>query len=76
MLTKKQHLMEFLWSTFSGLTNYWRPLHEKIVCHQARQKGARRGSLHGVNDRLSTFLTLYGGKIALVQKSLLAIIVN
>ena len=42
-----------------------RPLHEKIVCHQARQKGAQRGSLHGVNNRL----TQYGGKIALVQRS-------
>ena len=48
-----------------------RPLHEKIVCHQAKQKGAQtqRGSLHGVNDRLSTFLTQYGGKIALAQRS-------
>ena len=52
-----------------------RPLHEKIVCHQARQKGAQtqRGSLHGVNDRLSTFLTQYGGKIALVQRSLIVL---
>ena len=24
---------------------------EVSVCHQARQKGAQRGSLHGVNDR-------------------------
>ena len=45
-----------------------RPLHEKIVCHQARQKGAQRGNLHGVNDRLSTFSMQYGGKIALVQR--------
>ena len=46
-----------------------RPVHEKIVCHQARQKGVQRGSLHGVNDRLSTFLTQYGVKLALVPRS-------
>ena len=45
-------------------------MHEKIVCHQTRQKGAQRKSLHGVNDRLNTFSTQYGGKIALVQRSL------
>ena len=30
-------------------------MHEKIVCHQTRQKSAQRGSVHGVNEHFKPF---------------------
>ena len=46
-----------------------RDLSREDSLSSGKAKRRTRGNLHGANDRLSTFLTQYGGKIALVQRS-------